>query len=548
MHINRRGQIVEVSVGDADTAPLSLRSARRSSEGLRGIRCVHTHPSGSPHLSPADTSALALLKFDLMVAVGVKTGQPEQISYAYLVPQNGEIGNAYHLSDVLAPDRLLAIDFLELIREIEKSFKLVGTLTAESNPKERAILVGLELPGNNLSWSMEDSLAELQELASTAGAEIIGKVVQRRKRRDAAFYIGYGKLEEIRMLAQVHHIDLIIFDNELSPAQQRNLENALGKKVIDRTGLILDIFAQRARTKEGKLQVELAQLHYLLPRLIGTGVALSRLGGGIGTRGPGETKLEVDRRRIRERIKDLERDILQVRQHRERLRRKRGRIPLPVVALVGYTNAGKSTLLNTLTNSDVLAENKLFATLDPVTRQVEIPGGKSFLLTDTVGFIRNLPHHLVAAFRATLEETVAADVLIHVVDASSPALVEQIATVEEVLAELGAGSIPTITAFNKIDLVEDESLVNRLASECPHAVEISAATGYGNQSLLELIIKLQPRANTQCRLLLPYKAGSLLALVHSQGQVISEEFLPEGVQLWAELDSLTLSKVKEYIF
>ncbi|MFZ3171497.1 MAG: GTPase HflX [Carboxydocellales bacterium] len=538
---------MEVSVGDADTAPLSLRSARRSSEGLRGIRCVHTHPSGSPQLSPADTSALALLKFDLMAAIGVKTGQPEQISYAYLIPQDGEMGNAYHLSDVLAAERFLEIDFLVLIREIEKSFKTVGTPTAEANPKERAILVGLELPGNDLSWSIEDSLAELKELASTAGAEIIGKLVQRRKRRDSAFYIGYGKLEELRMLAQVHHIDLIIFDNELSPAQQRNLENALGKKVIDRTGLILDIFAQRARTKEGKLQVELAQLHYLLPRLIGTGVALSRLGGGIGTRGPGETKLEVDRRRIRERIKDIERDILQVKQHRERLRRKRGRIPLPVVALVGYTNAGKSTLLNTLTNSNVLAENKLFATLDPVTRQVEIPGGKSFLLTDTVGFIRKLPHHLVAAFRATLEETVAADILIHVVDASSPVFVEQITTVEEVLAELGAGSIPTITAFNKIDLVEDESLVHRVACEYSYSAGISAPSGLGIQDMLELIIKLLPREFTRCQLLLPYEAGGLLALIHNKGQVLSKEFLPEGVRVQVDLDPQTLSKVKEFV-
>jgi GTP-binding protein HflX len=547
VHVNRRGQVVEVLVGDADTAPLSAQSVRRSSTGLRGIRCIHTHPSGSGILSAVDISALILLKLDMMVAVGVKAEQPEIICFAHLIPQDGELGTAYHQSDALNLEHLLTVDFPELIREIEKSLKSEGTPVSEAIITERAILVGLELPERHLNWSIEDSLIELQHLASTAGAQVVAKLVQKRNRRDSAYYIGYGKLEELRLLAQVHQIDLIVFDNELSPAQQRNLENVLGKKVIDRTGLILDIFAQRARSKEGKLQVELAQLHYLLPRLAGTGVALSRLGGGIGTRGPGETKLEVDRRRIRKRIKDLERELQQVRQHRERLRRKRESIPLPVVALVGYTNTGKSTLLNTLTNSEVLAEDMLFATLDPVTRQVEIPNGKSFLLTDTVGFIRKLPHHLIAAFRATLEETVAADILIHIVDSSNPAFLEQIATVEEVLAELGAGSIPTIIVFNKIDLIEDKSPVHRAASEYPHSANISASSGLGLEGLLELIIQLLPRVVTRCKLLLPYEAGSLLAMIHNKGQVRSEEFLPEGVQVWADLDSQTLSRVKEFI-
>ncbi len=547
VHINRRGQVVEVLVGDADTAPLSVQSARRSSEGLRGVRCVHTHPSGSGRLSSVDISALVLLKLDLMVAVGVQGGQPVSIYFAHLVPEDGVLGNAYQQSDAHTLEQVLEVDFPGLVRGIEKSIKSGWTAGPEAKDRERAILVGLELPGCNQNWSIEESLAELRELATTAGAEVVAKLVQRRNRPDSTLYIGYGKLEELRLLSQVQQIDIIIFDHELSPAQQRNLENALGKKVIDRTGLILDIFAGRARTREGKLQVELAQLHYLLPRLVGTGVALSRLGGGIGTRGPGETKLEVDRRRIRQRIKDLEGELQQVRQHRERLRRKRERVPLPVVALVGYTNAGKSTLLNTLTNSDVLAEDKLFATLDPITRQVELPGGKSFLLTDTVGFIRKLPHHLIAAFRATLEETVSADVLIHVVDASNPAFVEQMVTVEGVLAELAANEIPTITVFNKLDLVADKSLIHRVASEYPCSVEISAASGLGLQSLLELIIQQLPRDLTRCQLLLPYEAGSLLALVHDKGQVISEEFLPEGVRIWADLEPQTLSRVKEFI-
>ncbi len=547
VHINRRGQVVEVLVGDADTAPLSVQSARRSTGGLRGVRCVHTHPSGSGRLSSVDISALVLLKLDLMVAVGVQGGQPVSIYFAHLVPEDGVLGNAYQQSDAHTLEQVLEVDFPGLVRGIEKSIKSGWTAGPEAKDRERAILVGLELPGCNQNWSIEESLAELRELATTAGAEVVAKLVQRRNRPDSTLYIGYGKLEELRLLSQVQQIDIIIFDHELSPAQQRNLENALGKKVIDRTGLILDIFAGRARTREGKLQVELAQLHYLLPRLVGTGVALSRLGGGIGTRGPGETKLEVDRRRIRQRIKDLEGELQQVRQHRERLRRKRERVPLPVVALVGYTNAGKSTLLNTLTNSDVLAEDKLFATLDPITRQVELPGGKSFLLTDTVGFIRKLPHHLIAAFRATLEETVSADVLIHVVDASNPAFVEQMVTVEGVLAELAANEIPTITVFNKLDLVADKSLIHRVASEYPCSVEISAASGLGLQSLLELIIQQLPRDLTRCQLLLPYEAGSLLALVHDKGQVISEEFLPEGVRIWADLEPQTLSRVKEFI-
>lgn len=547
VHINRRGQVVEVLVGDADTAPLSVQSARRSTGGLRGVRCVHTHPSGSGRLSSVDISALVLLKLDLMVAVGVQGGQPVSIYFAHLVPEDGVLGNAYQQSDAHTLEQVLEVDFPGLVRGIEKSIKSGWTAGPEAKDRERAILVGLELPGCNQNWSIKESLAELRELATTAGAEVVAKLVQRRNRPDSTLYIGYGKLEELRLLSQVQQIDIIIFDHELSPAQQRNLENALGKKVIDRTGLILDIFAGRARTREGKLQVELAQLHYLLPRLVGTGVALSRLGGGIGTRGPGETKLEVDRRRIRQRIKDLEGELQQVRQHRERLRRKRERVPLPVVALVGYTNAGKSTLLNTLTNSDVLAEDKLFATLDPITRQVELPGGKSFLLTDTVGFIRKLPHHLIAAFRATLEETVSADVLIHVVDAGNPAFVEQMVTVEGVLAELAANEIPTITVFNKLDLVADKSLIHRVASEYPCSVEISAASGLGLQSLLELIIQQLPRDLTRCQLLLPYEAGSLLALVHDKGQVISEEFLPEGVRIWADLEPQTLSRVKEFI-
>ncbi|MFA6666659.1 MAG: GTPase HflX, partial [Armatimonadota bacterium] len=351
---------------------------------------------------------------------------------------------------------------------------------------DRAVLVSLEF-GNEVQDAA--SLAELRELASTAGAEVLGEFIQRRQKPDAALYLGRGKAEELYTEVKALDANLVIVNEELTPTQQRNLEEAVSVRVIDRTGLILDIFAQRAQTREGKLQVELAQLQYLLPRLAGYSTSLSRLGGGIGTRGPGETKLEADRRRIRNRIADLTDEMEEVRQHRRVQRAGRRRLPFPSAALVGYTSAGKSTILNTLSGSDVLVDRKLFATLDPTTRRVVLPDGSAVLLTDTVGFIRNLPHGLVAAFRATLEEVTEADLLIHVVDATHPDMAAQIEAVRGVLAELGVEDKPTITAFNKSDLVADQYTLRRLVADTPNSVYISAHTKDGIPQFMALISK-----------------------------------------------------------
>jgi GTP-binding protein HflX len=362
----------------------------------------------------------------------------------------------------------------------------VGGERILETPREKAIAVGLELPGTQW-WETEDSINELAELASTAGAEVVVKVIQRRNKPDPAYYIGKGKAEELAVLAITPHADVIIFDDELSPAQQRNLENILQRKVIDRTWLILDIFAARAASKEGKIQVELAQLYYLLPRLVGKGTSLSRLGGGIGTRGPGETKLEVDRRRIRKRISVLRKELEEIAKRRGLQRSTRSKSGLPLVSLVGYTNAGKSTLFNALTNSEVFVEDKLFATLDPTIRRRYLPSGKFILLADTVGFIRKLPHELIAAFRATLEEAANSDLLIHVVDASHPGKDEHCEAVEEVLNTLGISDKPIITCLNKIDLIPGSMERERIRLDHPGAVLVSAETGEGLDELLHAI-------------------------------------------------------------
>ena len=381
---------------------------------------------------------------------------------------------------------------------ITRSQRRPRTRTHVTAPaQERAYLVGVEVkdaPG----WTSQSSLDELALLADTAGAAVVGRAVQRLERPNSATYIGKGKVEEIVALRQEIPHDVVIFDDELSPSQQRNLEGALGIKVIDRTALILDIFARRARTREGRLQVELAQHEYLLPRLAGQWSHLERLGGGIGTRGPGESQLETDRRLIRTRITRLRDQIEEVRRHRQLYRRRRAKQGVSVVALVGYTNAGKSTLMNTLSGAGVLAENQLFATLDPVTRKVPLPDGSHFLLTDTVGFIQKLPTQLVAAFRATLEELTDADLLLHLVDITHPSAADQAQTVEETLKELGVEARPRLTLLNKVDLLETEQgevasladladLQSTLGHQRPDAMLISGARGWGLDALLQRI-------------------------------------------------------------
>ncbi|HEX2516141.1 MAG TPA: GTPase HflX [Chloroflexota bacterium] len=403
--------------------------------------------------------------------------------------------------------------------------------------------------GSGATLSAADSLAELEQLAWTAGAEVVGTLTQRLGRPDSATFLGKGKVEELRALVQETGANLVIFDEELTPSQQRNLENALRLKIVDRTALILDIFAMRARTREGQLQVELAQLEYLLPRLSQLWVQFSRLGGAssgggggsgggrIATRGPGETQLEVDRRAIRNKIADLKEKIEKISDQRQLYRARRQREAVPVVALVGYTNAGKSTLLRALSDADVLVEDKLFATLDPTTRRIALPNGLQALLTDTVGFIQRLPTALVAAFRATLEEINFADVLLHVVDVTHPNRREQIQAVGQTLDELKIDEKPVITVLNKIDRlspVEREALP---LLDYPNAVPIAAATGEGLPALLEtlqgVLAEVQDRVRLEVRI--PYASGELVRLFHERGLVESEQYGPEGTELTGTL-------------
>lgn len=409
--------------------------------------------------------------------------------------------------------------------------------------KERCVLVGLDLPQS--AWDLEESLDELERLAESAGAEVVGRLTQARNRPDPASYLGTGKLEELKGFVGEVGAELVIFDDELTPAQARNLERALDVKVVDRTQLILDIFAQRARTKEGKLQVELAQLRYVLPRLAGIGASLSRLGGGIGTRGPGETKLEVDRRRIRSRMADVRRELDDVMRSRALQRRGREAALAPVCALVGYTNAGKSTLINRLTGADVYADDRLFATLDPTVRQASLPGGGSVLLVDTVGFIRKLPHELVAAFRATLEEVTEADLLVHVIDLSSPDWYDQARAVDEVLRELGAADKPTVMAFNKIDRV-DPAQVELVVRRTPYAAAISASTGAGLGQLLATIERALPERIVRGMYAIPYGEAHVVAWIHRYGRVLKEEYGADCIEIEAEMRRSFAERVARY--
>ncbi len=400
-------------------------------------------------------------------------------------------------------------------------------------PRERALIAALRLPGQR-RWEVEESLDELAGLAAAAGATVVHRVVQERSAPAPGLHFGRGKIEEIGQAARATHANLVITDDALTPVQERNMSQALGLKVIDRTALILDIFAQRARTSEGKLQVELAQLSYLLPRLVGQWAHLERLGGGIGTRGPGETQLESDRRVIRRRLMQIQRELDHVRIHRRVQREGRRRKGLPVAALVGYTNAGKTTLLNRLSGASLVAADRLFVTLDPAARMVNGAARRPFILTDTVGFIRKLPHELVAAFRATLEELQDADVLVHVVDASHPAMEEHMAAVEALLEELGVADRPIVLALNKIDRVEEPRLVSRLVDD-RGGVPVSAVTGEGLDRLRAAVeTALRPAAGP-VRLRVPHADAGALARCYEQGRVLKRTDDAEHVELEVEL-------------
>ncbi len=396
---------------------------------------------------------------------------------------------------------------------------------------ERAVLVAA---GPRISEETEASLEELALLADTAGAEAVSTVVQQRSRLDPATLVGKGKLSELRAEVAAAGADLVIFDNELSPAQERNLSRALQVRVLDRTALILDIFALHAHTREGKLQVELAQHRYRLPRLRGRGVELSRLGGGIGTRGPGETKLEVDQRRIRRRIAVLRQEMESLARSRRTKRRRRVRHHLPVVALVGYTNAGKSALMNALTGSDATVEDRLFATLDPTTRRLDLPQGRGVLVSDTVGFVRNLPHQLVEAFRSTLEEAAEADLLLHVVDLAAREPARRMTVVRGVLGEIGAEGVPEVVVGNKVDIA-DATAANRFRALRPDAVVVSAKTGAGLEALVQRLGVDAFRSSVEVELTVPFSQGHLLGVIRSTGDVVSEEYTEAGTRLRARM-------------
>lgn len=406
----------------------------------------------------------------------------------------------------------------------------------EQNP-QTALLVAVDTG----EYDAQASLDELAELAATAGAEVVGRMCQKRPSIDTATCVGAGRLEEIALFAQNGDVDLLIFDHELTASQLRNIEEATQTAVVDRTMLILDIFAQRARSGEGKLQVELAQLRYRLPRLMGQGRSLSRLGGGIGTRGPGESKLESDRRHIRRRIEALEEQLRDLTRRRAQQRSRRKKDGILSVAIVGYTNVGKSTLLNALTDAGVIAEDKLFATLDPTARALELPDGRSVMLVDTVGLIRRLPHHLVEAFKSTLEEAAQADLILNVCDVSSPDMDEQVRVTRELLESLGAGGTPVVTVLNKCDLLAEEPLAMDRRS-----VLVSARTGKGFDRLLEAVSRELAQTQVRLRLLLPYGQGALSAEIREEGRVFSEEYTAEGILMDALVEKRILYKVLPY--
>ncbi len=419
-------------------------------------------------------------------------------------------------------------------------------LTSPPPGNERALLVGLETPDDS-KWDHAESLQELGELVKSAGGEVVDTAIQRRPAPTAAYYIGPGKANELAELCKKENVGTVIFNDELSPAQSRNLEKVFERKILDRTQLILDIFAQRAKSKDGKLQIELAQLQYLLPRLTGMWTHLSRQSGGIGMRGPGETQLEVDRRRVTEKIARLTKELREVRQQRGIQRAGRLRQHWPICSFVGYTNAGKSTLLNRMTHAEVYAADQLFATLDPTTRQFVLPNKQKLLLTDTVGFLKELPHHLIESFKATLEEVAEADLLLHVVDLSHPLYEQQMAAVQVVLEELNAWGKQMIVVFNKIDRVTNPALIEHALHKHPHSVAISAATGVGMDEFYEEIEHQVKSWRLRVKLVLPNHLTALVAELHRVGRVLDISYLDDKIALTAHVPPQLQGKIKPYM-
>ncbi|MBQ4422995.1 MAG: GTPase HflX [Clostridia bacterium] len=534
VYLSRSGAVKDVSVGDATTVSMPDMRLVRNADRLAGVRCIHTHPNGSGYLSDVDLGTLNSMRLDAMAAVGVRDGRPTSVYVAFVGEMEGEERKPVIYGPMRA-DRLPQDTLLTALIEADNRLKAPAYAVTQAEP-ERAVLVGID---NDDGY---DTLEELKALADTAGVNVVHVERQRKRPVDNGTYVGSGKADELRLIGSATEADVFIFDDELTAIQIRNLESILGTPVIDRTMLILDIFASRATTREGKLQVELSQLKYRLPRLLGVGVAMSRQGAsGVGMRGPGEKKLEIDRRRIHRRIYELEQELKEVEKQRTVRRSVRRKSEVPVVALVGYTNAGKSTLLNALSDSDVLAEDKLFATLDPVVRGISLPNGTPCLISDTVGFINKLPHELVQAFRSTLEEVRDADLILHVVDAACPYYEVQMRVTEQVLESLGAGNTPCIEVYNKCDLPD------AIPGRRENAVSISARTGRGLDTLLARIERELNRSQERVELVIPYDRYDAVRVLHEIGTVLSESHEADGTHVVAMIESSKAYRLKNAI-
>ena len=514
--LSRQGRVLDVSVGDQKTVSMPYIRKRRGNEGLSGVRCIHTHPEGSAMLSDVDMATLLSSRMDAMAALSVRGGEAKSLCAGF-------VGDRLDIPVVYGPFPIKKIPQRALIHEIANATKRVFdqiALHKTQDAKERAMLIGLN--------TTPESMIELKRLAQTADVEVVISDTQARD-RDRSYYIGKGKARELSLKAAAANVSVAITNDELSPVESKNLEEILGVKVLDRTMLILDIFAKHAKTSEGKLQVELAQLKYNLPRLQGLGFVLSRLGGGIGTRGPGEKKIEVDRRRARRRIFELEEEIERLSKQRRLRRKERIKNRMKSVALIGYTNAGKSSLLNALSNAGVDVQDQLFATLDPVTKKVQLPSGTTVLFTDTVGFIDKLPHDLVNAFRSTLEETKEADLLLNVIDASNSECEAQSKIVYSVLESIGAAEKPVIDVYNKADLLK-EYPPNR-----PRTVFLSAKEGRGLKDVLEMVdAEIKPKMFL-VEMSLAYARGDILALIREHAEDLTIDYAPEAIEIHAML-------------
>ena len=473
----------------------------------------------------------------------IGNGEGLEIDINTLIRENAQAVADYELADSPQTGNQDRQDRQALRRVSGLSTELQDVSDAEYRQLrlEKVVLVGVWTEGT--SMDADNSLKELAALAETAGSQVMEALIQRRDKPDAATFIGSGKVAEVRQAVVATGADTVVCDGELSPAQLRTLEQKVKVKVIDRTALILDIFAQHAKSREGKAQVELAQMSYMLPRLRGWGESLSRQAGGIGGRGPGETKIETDRRRINDKMAKLRREIKDMKTSRDTKRNERRRKNIPSVAIAGYTNAGKSSLLNRLTGSDVLVENALFATLDPTVRKTQSDDGRIYTFTDTVGFVRHLPHQLVEAFKSTLEEVSQSDLIVHVVDGAHPDPFEQIRAVRGVINEIGGGEIMEIIAINKADIAAPEVLMELLRKES-NAYAISARTGYGVQALIKAIESHLPKPKVEIQAVIPFGRGDLVSLIHEQGEIISEEYLPEGTKIHAMVGGALARKIE----